>query len=149
MRWEILLHIPEKQHELKYDWQFRLLEGICVLRFLLQIFRRTEVILPRWMFVSITLFVPCYSVSEFPWWLSSKESSCQCRRRKIDPWVGKMPCKRKRQPTPVFLPGKSHGWKSLAGYSPRGCKNIRYDLVTTNNNSCFCIHENCGYNFPF
>ena len=33
-------------------------------------------------------------------------------------WVGKIPWKRKWQPTPVFLPGKSHGWRSLAGYSP-------------------------------
>ena len=28
----------------------------------------------------------------------------------------------KGQPTPVFLPGESHGWRSLAGYSLRGCK---------------------------
>ena len=39
-----------------------------------------------------------------------------------DPWVGKIPWRRKWQPTPVFLPGKSHGWMSLAGYSPWGCK---------------------------
>ena len=31
---------------------------------------------------------------------------------------------RKWQPTPVFLPGKSHGWRSLAGYSPRGHKEL-------------------------
>ena len=35
-----------------------------------------------------------------------------------DPWVGKIPWRRKWQPTPVFLPGKSHGQRSLAGYSP-------------------------------
>ena len=40
----------------------------------------------------------------------------------IDPWVGKIPLRRKRQPTAVFLPGESHGWRSLVGYSPRGCK---------------------------
>ena len=38
------------------------------------------------------------------------------------PWVRKMPWRRKWQPTPVFLPGKSHEQKSLAGYSPWGCK---------------------------
>ena len=38
--------------------------------------------------------------------------------------------KRKWQPTPVFLPGKSHGHRSLAGYSPRGCKRVRRDLAT-------------------
>ena len=38
------------------------------------------------------------------------------------PWVGKLPWRRKWQPTPVFLPGESHGQRSLAGYSPWGCK---------------------------
>ena len=37
--------------------------------------------------------------------------------------VGEMPWKRKWQSTPVFLPGKSHGQRSLEGYSPRGHKN--------------------------
>ena len=41
------------------------------------------------------------------WWLSGKESSCQCRRYAFYPWVGKIPWRGKRQPTPVFLPGKS------------------------------------------
>ena len=36
----------------------------------------------------------------------------------FDPWVGKIPCKRAWQPTPVFLPGESHGQRSLVGYSP-------------------------------
>ena len=43
-------------------------------------------------------------------WLSDKESTCQCRRHKssgLDPWVGKIPWRRKWQPTPVFLPGES------------------------------------------
>ena len=35
-------------------------------------------------------------------------------------WVGKIPWRRKWHPTPVFLPGKSHGQRSLAGYSPWG-----------------------------
>jgi len=50
-----------------------------------------------------------------------KESACQCRRCKkcgFDPWVGKIPWRRKWQPTPVFLPVKSHGQRRLAGYSP-------------------------------
>ena len=37
-------------------------------------------------------------------------------------WVGKSPWRRKWQPTPVFLPGKSHGQRNLEGYSPWGCK---------------------------
>ena len=39
---------------------------------------------------------------------------------RFDPWVGKISWRRKWQPTPVFLPGESHGQRSLVGYSPRG-----------------------------
>ena len=42
----------------------------------------------------------------------------------LNPWVGKIPWRRSRQPTLVFLPGKSHGQRSLAGYSPWGCKEL-------------------------
>ena len=52
-------------------------------------------------------------------WLSGKESTCQCRRLRrhgLDPWVVKIPWRRKWPPTPVFLPGKSRGQGSLAGY---------------------------------
>ena len=51
-------------------------------------------------------------------WLSSKRIPCQCRRFRFYPWVRKIPWRRKRQPTPLFLPGKSHGQRSLVGYSP-------------------------------
>ena len=64
----------------------------------------------------------CLRSFGLPWWLSGKESTCQCRRHKFDPWVGKVPWRRKWQPTPVFLPGKSHGRRSLVGYSPWGRK---------------------------
>ena len=40
------------------------------------------------------------------------------------PWVGKIPWSRKWQPSPVFLPGKFHGERSLARYSPQGCKEL-------------------------
>ena len=65
-----------------------------------------------------------------PRWLSGKESTSQCRRSKFDPWVGKLPWSRKWQPTPTFLPGKSHGQRSLAGYSLWGCKKVRHNLAT-------------------
>ena len=39
---------------------------------------------------------------------------------------------KKWQPTPVFLPGKSHGQRSLVGYSPWGCKRVEHDLGTKN-----------------
>ena len=49
------------------------------------------------------------SLQQLPRQLSGKESACQCRRPRLDPWVGKIPWRRKWQPTLVFLPGKSHG----------------------------------------
>ena len=64
---------------------------------------------------------------KLPRWLSGKESACQGGRhwrRGFDPWVGKIPWSRKWQPTPVLLPRKSHGQRSLAGYSPWGCKEL-------------------------
>ena len=68
--------------------------------------------------------------SGLPWWLSDKESTCQCRRHGFDPWVEKIPWRRKWQPIPVFLPGKSHGQKSLAGYSWWDHKRVGYNLDT-------------------
>ena len=56
--------------------------------------------------------------------LSGKQPSCQCRRHKrhgVNPWVRKI-WSRKRPPTPVLLPGKFHGQRSLVGYNPWGCK---------------------------
>ena len=63
-------------------------------------------------------------------WLSGKESACQCRKHRFDPWVRKIPWRREWQSIPVFLSGKSHGQKSLAGHSPWGCKRVRNDLAT-------------------
>ena len=42
----------------------------------------------------------------------------------FDPWVGKIPWRRQWQPTPVFLPGESHGQRSLAGYGLSGCNEL-------------------------
>ena len=60
-----------------------------------------------------------------PRWLSGKEPTCQCRRHRrpeFDPWVGKIPWRKKWQPTPVFVPGESRSQRSLVGYSPWDCK---------------------------
>ena len=59
-----------------------------------------------------------------PRWSSGKESTCQCRRLRFSPWVGKIPWRRKWQPTPVVLPGESRGLRSWAGYSPWDCKEL-------------------------
>ena len=46
----------------------------------------------------------------------------RCRKRRFNPWLGKILWKRAWQPTPVFLPGESHGQRNLAIYSPWSCK---------------------------
>ena len=53
-----------------------------------------------------------------------QESTCQCRRLEFHPWVRKVPWRRKWEPTPVFLPGKCHGQRSLGGYNPWHCKEL-------------------------
>ena len=63
------------------------------------------------------------------WCLGGQESTCQCRTHGSDPWVGKIPWRRKWQLTPAFLPVKSHGQKSLADSSPWGCKRAGHDLA--------------------
>ena len=60
------------------------------------------------------------------WWPSDKESTCQCRRCGFDLWVRKILWRSKWQPTPVFLPGKFHGQRSLEGYNPWSHKSRHY-----------------------
>ena len=58
-------------------------------------------------------------------WLSGKESACKAEDSGDPgsiPGSGLFPWRRKWQPTPVFLPGESHGQRSLVGYSPGGCQ---------------------------
>ena len=60
---------------------------------------------------------------DFPGDARGKESAWQRRRHKrhgFNLWVRKIPWNKKCQPTPVFLPGKSHGQRRLAGYNPWG-----------------------------
>ena len=69
---------------------------------------------------SCSLCAPPLSVG-FPAGANGKEPSRQCRRQKkhsFDFWVGKIPWRRAWQPTPLFLPGESHGQRNLVGYSP-------------------------------
>ena len=47
-----------------------------------------------------------------PRWLSGREPTCQCRRRRFDPWVRKIPWRREWRLIPTFLPGKCHGQRS-------------------------------------
>ena len=76
------------------------------------------------------------------------------RRYGFKPWAGKIPWRRAWQPTAVSLPGKSHGQRSLAGYSPRGRKESdtiarMHSLIERDHNSLFnsvtgyleCLHS--------
>ena len=69
------------------------------------------------------------------WWLMVNNPPTKCRRRRVDPWVRKTPWSRNRQPTPVFLPGESHGQRSLVGYTPRGHKESDTTKYLTNINN--------------
>ena len=66
---------------------------------------------------------------------SGKEPTCQCRRHKrlrFDPWAWR----RAWQPASVFLPGESHGQRSLEGYSPQGCKELNTTEATQHTRTC-------------
>ena len=69
-----------------------------------------------------TLITYCYSISRASPVAQRQRLHLKCRshrRCRFHPWVGKIPWKRAWQPNPVLLPGKSHGRRSLEGYSPQ------------------------------
>ena len=79
---------------------------------------------------SLSYFYQCpHHYSGFPGGTSGKEPACQCRRCKFDALGQEDPWRRKWQPTPVFLPGKFHGQRSLGVYSPWSCR-VRHDWAT-------------------
>ena len=72
-----------------------------------------------WDFPGKNTGVACHYTWGFPGGISDKEPACKCRRCKrfgFHPWLGKIPCRRAWQPTLGFLPGESHGQRSLPGY---------------------------------
>ena len=76
----------------------------------------------------------------FPGVASCTEPIHQCRRHnrhRFDSWVEKIPWRRAWQPTPLFLPGESHGQRSLAGYSPEG----HTESDTTEVTERTCMHS--------
>ena len=64
-------------------------------------------------------------------WLRQSRICLQCRRPRFDPWVGKIPWRRKWEPTPVFLPGKSQWTEEPAGCSLCGCRESDMTELTT------------------
>ena len=74
---------------------------------------------------------------------SGKEPTGQCRRRRkrhgFDPQVRKIPWRRAQQPTPVFLPGESHGQRSPGGYSPQG--HTESDMTQHKHTKIYCTTQ--------
>ena len=54
----------------------------------------------------------------------------QCRKPGFDPWVGKIPWRRARKPTPVFLSGQYPWPEELGGLQSMGLQRVRYNWVT-------------------
>ena len=71
-------------------------------------------------------------------WHSDKESACQCRKTQVWSLVREDPLEEEMATHSVFLPGKSHGWRSLTGYSPWDCR-VGHNWVT---NSSLCLIAN-------
>ena len=93
----------------------------------------------NWVTNTLTLYIEhgsragIWVIWGFPGGDSSEDPSCQCRTHKrhwFYPWVRKIPWRRAWQPTPVFLPGESHGQRSLVGYSPWGRKELNRTEAT-------------------
>ena len=73
----------------------------------------------------LTLLQPrhqCPRASQMALVVKNLPAKARDRRDRFDPWVGKIPWRRAWQPTPGFLPGESHGQRSLASYSSGGCR---------------------------
>ena len=91
---------------------------------LLEVFRPKCVLIAFCFLIELALLHFLYfEILAFPGGCSYKESTWQFRKHRkgsLDPWICKMTWRRKWQLTPVFLPGKSCGPRSLAGCSPWG-----------------------------
>ena len=97
------------------------------------------------LFVSIYINTYLYVDSGLPRGHSGKDSACQCRRSKrpgFNPWLGKTPWRRKWQPTPVFLPGKSHGPEKLGGLQSRGSQSQKQLSAHTHTHIQCCQQSN-------
>ena len=84
----------------------------------------TSICILNWIQIGTVVQGTCWRLLSREGWASLVAQwwriHCQCKRFRISPWVGTIPWRRKWQPTPVFLPGKFHGQRSLVGYSKWG-----------------------------
>ena len=76
-----------------------------------------------------------YGASQVALVLKNPPANGEDMRHKFDPWVRRIPWRRKWKPTPVVLPGESHGQRSLAGYRTQGYKRVGHNLVTKQQNT--------------
>ena len=92
--------------------------------------------------IYIYIYTHIFIYIALPWWLSGKKSACNAWDIRSLPGSGRS-WRRKWQPIPEFLPGKSHGQRSLAGYSPRGWKELDTTSWLKKNNKnihiCVCV----------
>ena len=79
---------------------------------------------------SFQLHLGKYQGVGLPWWLRGKEFTCNAGNEGLVPELGKSPWEGNGNPLPVFLLGKSHGQRSLVGYSPWGCIRVGHNLET-------------------
>ena len=96
--------------------------------------------------VNLTKSKDAYITWVYPGGSTGKEPTCQCRRPKrcvFDPWVRKIPWRRAWQHIPVILAGKSHGQRSLVGYSLQGHKESDMTEVTKklDTDACTCLWQ--------
>ena len=95
-----------------------------------------------------------HGILGLPRWHHCKEPICQCRRHKgcrFDPWIGKIPWRRKLQPTPVFLPGKFHGQKAAWWATVHGVAKSGHDWSSLAHTHA-CRHRLAlgkGGNYPY
>ena len=83
------------------------------------------------------LIQPLFCLHRLLWWFDGKEPTCRCKRRGFHPWVWNIPCRRKWQPTPIFLPGEPLGQRRLMS-TVHGVTNSR-SLLTAHE---FCLYPN-------
>ena len=84
-----------------------------------------------------------------PWWLSIKNLPTVQEIHGFNPWVRKIPWRRAWQPTPVFLPGESHGQRSLVGYNPWDHKELdtmkKLSMHSTHNRNVAKLLNNSNF----
>ena len=83
--------------------------------------------------------------SQMAQWVKNAPAVQETRRCGFNPWIRTIFWRRKKQPTSAFLPEKSHGQRTLVGYSPQGHKEIQLSTSTTHFKTMKIIHHLLGF----